>query len=192
MSRTVVARMALLGALAAGVLGAQGGASAHPAQASKTYTDAKHGYTFQYPSNWKLLKVKTSDQLGAPEAKIAPSAVLFVSPDQLTIGGVLVHTGATATAAIKRNEKAMLLDGITPLSKLSYSVKSINGVHWPFSEMLAKSSSGAQADEFVAATSHGAYTYYVLGAVVTSKGSAQAVSARTQQIANVVSSFTFM
>jgi hypothetical protein len=204
MSRKTLAQVALLGALVAGGLGYQGITSTATVRAAhlgaaqpalKTYADAAHGFSFQYPATWHLQKgVKTAPNYGKIEATLAPTAVQIAAPDQLALGAVLVHKGSTSTSAIKATEKALLNEDNKPLSKLSYSVKSINGVKWPFSEMLVTASGGGtvKGDAFVAATAHGAYTYYFLGAVVTNKSSAASVNARTQEIAGVIASFTFM
>ncbi len=158
----------LLSGLAIGGLGH----SAHAA-GMKTYTNAAHGYTMQYPSDWtKKPKGQGTD-------------VEFISPDTNAIVLDTASLGSGTPAQIKA-QQAKVLKGLgTAKGPLNYAVKVINGVSYEVSEVVTNTQ-GKLLDVVLLDTVHGKYLYDFEALTLYNKPSTKAEVALVDKMLNSI------
>ena len=159
----------LLGSIFAAGAGAHGTHSA----AQGTYTNKKAGYHLSYPKGW-------TKQSGSGQD------LAVVSPDNLAIFTAKAVKGTATEAAIKAQQRSVLLGFGVSHGPLTASVKVVNGVPYQYAEIVAKTKKGNTVDVLLLDTVKNGYLYDFEGFVQLEKAASTADSQKLVKAFNSI------
>jgi|GEM_PF-2054897 len=159
----------LLGSAFAAAAGAQG---THRA-AQGSYTNKKAGYHLSYPKGW-------TKQAGSGQD------LELLSPDNLALFTAKGVKGTATAAAIRAQQRSVLLGFGVSRGPIAASVKVVNGVPYQYAEIIAKTKKGNTVDVLLLDTVKNGYLYDFEGFVQLKKAASTAEAAKLVKTFNSI------